>query len=56
MPSNLLKAELAIQNLGQVRTIFHSYIQKAFNGEMTAQEAMDAAQTESEAALVPFCQ
>ncbi len=50
------QGELAIQNLGQVRSIFHNYIQKAFNGEMTAQEAMDAAQTESEAALVPFCQ
>lgn len=50
------KGELAIQNLGQVRTIFHNYIQKAFNGEMTAQEAMDAAQTEAAAALVPFCQ
>ncbi len=50
------QAELAIQDLGEVRTIFHNYIQKAFNGEMSAQDAMDAAQTESEAALVPFCQ
>jgi len=50
------EAELAIQNLGQVRSIFHNYIQKAFNGEMSAQDAMDAAQAEAEAALVPFCQ
>jgi sn-glycerol 3-phosphate transport system substrate-binding protein len=50
------EGELAIQNLGQVRSIFHNYIQKAFNGEMTAQDAMDAAQAEAETALVPFCQ
>ena len=50
------EAELAIQNLGQVRSIFHNYIQKAFNGEMSAQDAMDAAQAEAETALVPFCQ
>ena len=50
------QAELAIQNLGQVRSIFHNYIQKAFNGEMSAQEAMDAAQAEAETALEPFCQ
>ncbi len=47
--------ELAIQNLGQVRGIFHDYIQRAFNGEMGAAEAMQAAQTESEAALQDFC-
>jgi sn-glycerol 3-phosphate transport system substrate-binding protein len=50
------EGELDIQNLGEVRTIFHNYIQKAFNGEMTAQDAMDAAQVEAEAALEPFCQ
>ncbi len=50
------QGELAIQNLGQVRTIFHNYIQKAFNGEMSAQDAMDTAQAEAEAALVPFCE
>ena len=50
------QAELAIQNLGEVRGIFHSYIQKAFNGEMSAAEAMDAAQAEAEKALEPFCQ
>ncbi|MEW5869809.1 MAG: ABC transporter substrate-binding protein [Chloroflexota bacterium] len=50
------QGELAIQDLGEVRGIFHSYIQKAFNGEMSAAEAMDAAQAEAEAALQPFCQ
>ncbi|MDO9301626.1 MAG: ABC transporter substrate-binding protein, partial [Anaerolineales bacterium] len=29
------EGELAIQDLGEVRGIFHSYIQKAFNGEMS---------------------
>jgi len=48
-------AELAIQNLGQVRGIFHDYIQRAFNGEMSAADAMTAAQTEAEAALVDYC-
>ena len=50
------QGELMIQDLAEVRTIFHNYIQKAFNGEMSAQDAMDAAQAEAEAALVPFCQ
>lgn len=50
------EGELDIQNLGQVRSIFHNYIQKAFNGEMSAQDAMDAAQAEAETALEPFCQ
>jgi sn-glycerol 3-phosphate transport system substrate-binding protein len=48
-------AELAIQNLGQVRTIFHDYIQRAFNGEMNAADAMNAAQSEAETALADFC-
>ncbi len=48
-------AELAIQNLGQVRGIFHDYIQRAINGEMSAADAMAAAQAESEAALADFC-
>lgn len=48
-------AELATQNLGQVRGIFHDYIQRAINGEMTAAEAMAAAQVEAEAALADFC-
>lgn len=49
-------AELATQNLGQVRGIFHDYIQRAINGEMGAAEAMDAAQAEAEAALADFCE
>jgi sn-glycerol 3-phosphate transport system substrate-binding protein len=48
-------AELAVQNLGQVRGIFHDYIQRAINGEMGAAEAMAAAQAEAEAALADFC-
>ena len=36
-------AELATQNLGQVRGIFHDYLQRAINGEMGAAEAMAAA-------------
>jgi len=49
-------AELATQNLGTVRGIFHDYLQRAYNGEMTAAEAMAAAQTEADAALVDFCE
>ena len=49
-------AELATQNLGQVRGIFHDYIQRAINGEMSAADAMAAAQVEADAALVDFCQ
>jgi len=48
-------AELATQNLGQVRGIFHDYIQRAFNGEMSAADAMAAAQVEADAALADFC-
>jgi len=48
-------AELATQNLGQVRGILHDYIQRAINGEMTAEDAMNAAQAEAEAALADFC-
>jgi sn-glycerol 3-phosphate transport system substrate-binding protein len=50
------EGELAIQGLGGVRTIFHNYIQKAYNGEMSAADAMAAAQSEAEAALKPFCE
>ena len=46
--------ELALQNLGEVRTIFHNYLQAAFNGEMTAAEAMEAAQEEADNALEDF--
>lgn len=46
--------ELALQNLGQVRSIFHNYLQAAYNGEMSAQAAMNAAQEEADAALADF--
>lgn len=46
--------EFSIQNLGQVRTIFHKYLQAAFNGEMSASEAMNKAQTESDQSLADF--
>ncbi len=48
-------AELATQNLGQVRGIFHDYLQRAYNGEMSAADAMAAAQVEADAALADFC-
>ena len=48
-------AELSIQNLGQVRGIFHDYIQRAINGDMSAADAMAAAQVEADAALADFC-
>lgn len=47
-------AELMVQNLGEVRNIFHDYLQRAYNGEMTPEEAMAAAQIEAEAALEIF--
>jgi len=49
-------AELATQNLGEVRTIFHDYIQRAINGELSPEDAMTAAQSEAEQALADFCQ
>ncbi len=48
-------AELATQNLGQVRGIFHDYLQRAYNGEMSAADAMAAAQAEADTALADFC-
>ncbi len=47
-------AELSVQNLGEVRNIFHKYLQAAYNGEMSPAEAMAAAQKEAEEALKPF--
>ncbi len=47
--------ELSTQNLGQVRNIFHDYLQKAYNGEMSPADAMAAAQSEAEKALADFC-
>lgn len=46
--------ELSLQNLGEVRTIFHSTIQAAYNGEMSPAEAMAKAQKEADAALADF--
>jgi len=43
--------ELAVQNLGEVRTIFHNYLQAAFNDEMDPATAMERAQQEADAAL-----
>lgn len=46
--------ELAVQNLGEVRTIFHNYLQAAFNGEVDPARAMEQAQQEADAALEDF--
>ena len=46
--------EFSTQNLGEVRNIFHKYLQAAYNGEMTPAEAMQKAQEEAEKALAPF--
>ncbi|MFP4378543.1 MAG: ABC transporter substrate-binding protein, partial [Spirochaetales bacterium] len=46
--------ELAVQNLNEVRNIFHGYIQAAFNGEMSPETAMATAQQEADAALEDF--
>lgn len=47
-------AEFAVQNLGEVRDIFHDYLQRAYNGEATPAEAMASAQADADAALAPF--
>lgn len=47
-------AELSLQDLAEVRGIFHEYLQKAFNGEMTPADAMAAAQADAEQALADF--
>ncbi len=44
-------AEFSIQGLGEVRNIFHDYLQQAYNGDLTAVEAMAAAQADADAAL-----
>jgi sn-glycerol 3-phosphate transport system substrate-binding protein len=46
--------ELAVQNLGAVRNSFHKYLQEAFNGNMSPQEAMSTAQEEAEEAFEDF--
>ena len=48
------EAEFSTQNLGEVRNIFHDYLQQAFNGEMSPEDAMAAAQSEADAALEAF--
>ena len=46
--------ELSLQNLGQVRSIFHNYLQAAYNGEMSPAAAMRSAQQEADTALADF--
>ena len=46
--------ELSLQNLGQVRNIFHKYLQSAYNGTMTPEAAMAQAQKEADASLKDF--
>jgi len=47
-------AELSVDNLGKVRNIFHNYLQKAYNGEMSPADAMAAAQKDADEALADF--
>lgn len=47
-------AEMSVQNLGKVRDLFHEYLQKAFNREMSAADAMAAAQKAADEALADF--
>ncbi|KAA3658126.1 MAG: ABC transporter substrate-binding protein [Chloroflexi bacterium] len=47
-------SEFTVQNLGEVRSIFHDYLQQAYNGELSAAAAMASAQSESDAALDAF--
>ncbi len=47
-------AEFSVHNLGEVRNIFHKYLQAAYNGELSPEEAMAKAQEEADAALAPF--
>jgi len=51
---NFAGKELSLQNLGQIRGIFHKYLQAAYNGEMTAAEAMKTAQEEADKSLADF--
>jgi sn-glycerol 3-phosphate transport system substrate-binding protein len=48
------QAEFAVQDLGEIRTSFNDYLQKAFNGDMTPEAAMQAAQKEADQALQAF--
>ncbi len=46
--------ELSLQDLAKVRNIFQDYLQQAFNGKLSPEEAMQKAQTEADAALKEF--
>lgn len=46
--------ELAVQNLGEVRNIFHSHLQAAFNDDEEPAEAMAEAQRAADEALADF--
>jgi sn-glycerol 3-phosphate transport system substrate-binding protein len=46
--------EFSVQSLAEVRNIFHAYVLKVLNGEMTPEDAMAAAQDESDAILSLF--
>jgi sn-glycerol 3-phosphate transport system substrate-binding protein len=46
--------ELAVQNLGEVRTIFHNHLQAAINGDDEPTEAMAEAQRAADEALADF--
>jgi sn-glycerol 3-phosphate transport system substrate-binding protein len=46
--------EFSVQDLGEVRNIFHDYLQRAYNGEMAPADAMATAQTDADTALEPF--
>ncbi len=51
---NYAGKEMSVQNLGKVRSIFENYLQQAFNGKISAAEAMQKAQVEADAALKPY--
>ena len=46
--------EFSCHDLAQVRSIFHKYLQAAYNGQMSPKEAMDKAQKEAQAILKDF--
>lgn len=48
------EAELSLQNLGEVRSIFHDYLHQAISGEMSPADAMSAAQQAAEDSLEAF--
>lgn len=48
--------EMSVQDLGKVRNIFQNYLEEAFNGKLSASQAMSKAQQQADAALKPFKQ